>query len=81
MFRSIEIKFLDLFRAPSGIAIPHVGRWFDRGQEFERAVSNTNKANDCACNNAQDVMFEDDATNEDVDYTLLGSCRRNLVYY
>lgn len=81
MFRLIEIKVLDLFRAPSSISIPHVGRRFDRRQEFECAVSHADKANDGACNDAQNVMFEDDATDEDIDYIVLKSCRRNLAQY
>jgi hypothetical protein len=57
----------DLFRAPAGIRVPHVGGRFNRRQELERAITHTNEPDDCARNDAQDVVLEDDATDEDVD--------------
>ena len=61
---------LDLLRAPAGISFPHVGRGLDGGDEFEDDVGDTDEADNGACDDAEDAVVEEDASDKDVD------CRR-----
>lgn len=46
---------LHLLSAPSRICVPHVGWWFDLRHEFECAISESDEANDCTCDNTSPV--------------------------
>jgi hypothetical protein len=81
MVRLLWTRVSDLFRAPAGIRVPHVGGRFNRRQELERAITHTNDPDDCARNDAQDVVLEDDATDEDVDYPPLDPVRPSCIEY
>lgn len=64
---------LDLFRAPAGIGIAHVGRRLDRGNEFEDAVRQANDTNNRAGNDAPPSITDSYGSYKDVD------CRRVSV--
>lgn len=59
--------FLNLLSTPVVVAFAHVRRGLDRGDKFQRDVANTHEPNDRAGNDAEDVVFEEDGPDEDVD--------------
>jgi hypothetical protein len=59
---------LDLLRAPSGISLAHVGRWLNGWDKFEDSVSQSNHANNRTNDVAENVVVEEDGSDEDVDY-------------
>lgn len=61
-------NFLNLLRTPAAVAFAHVGWSLDRGNEFQRYVTDTDKANDRTCDDAEDVVLEEDGSDEDVDW-------------
>jgi hypothetical protein len=67
---------LDLLRAPSGISLAHVGRWLNRWDEFEDGVSQSNQANNRTNDVAENVVVEEDGSDEDVDYFMSASFSR-----
>jgi len=52
-------------------SIPHVLRGFDRRDELEDDIGNTNESNDDPKDIIHNVFVEEDGTNENVDYRTL----------
>jgi hypothetical protein len=59
------------------VRLAHVGRGLDGGDELESDVSETDEADEGAGNDAQDVVVQQDGTDEDVDCggKRLATCR------
>lgn len=62
---------LNLFGAPTRVAIAHVGGRLDRGDELENNVANANDDDDAAGNVIDGPAFQAQATDQDVDYVSL----------
>ena len=60
---------LDLLGSPSNVRLAHVWWWFDRRNELESDVPETDDANDRTGDDAEDVSFQNKDTNENINYT------------
>lgn len=55
---------LNLFCAPSSICFSHVCRWLDRWNKLKDNINETDYANQGTSNNAQDVVVQENGSNE-----------------
>lgn len=65
--RQVGEASLNLLSTPVVVAFAHVGWGLDRGDKFQSDVTNTDEADDRACDDTEDVVLEEDGTDEDVD--------------
>jgi hypothetical protein len=56
-------------KIPAGVALAHVGGWFNRRGKFESAVANTDSRDDCTGDYSKNASLENDATDKGVDYS------------
>lgn len=61
---------LDLLGAPADISLSHVARGFDRGNELEGDVADTNDTNSTASKVANEATAKKEASEKDIDYQI-----------
>lgn len=68
------VKILDnLLGAPALVGLTHVGRGFDRRDEFQDDVTDTKDADNRCSNVLQDVAVENETPDKDIDFTKMSA--------
>jgi hypothetical protein len=60
-------NYLDLLSTPALVGLAHVGRRLNGRDELESDISDTDQANQRAVDDAQDVIVEQNGSDENVD--------------